>query len=640
VGSIKDVKHVVILMQENRSFDQYFGTLRGVRGFFDPHAMKQSDHSTIFAQKKGTSTLYPFHKDTATTSAETSHGNSHSWTNQHGAWNDGKLDAFRLAHSPDDSPPYDTILSYFTGADIPYHTALAQTFTICDSYFCSVLGPTAPNRIYLMSGTIDAYGTRGGPATGNPGKTSSGLYHWESYPEQLAEVGVDWAIYDEQEMSGPDSPPFNLNVAAYFSGWPAALHKTPNGLRLGEGTFENDLAHFRLPTVSWIVPPYDYTEHPRFPPANGAHWISKKISALLASSYWKSTVFILIYDENDGSFDHVPPPTSPEGTEDEWVTTGNEKGCVGPGFRVPCIIVSPWTVGGKVSSRPFDHTSVLRLLEDVTGINAANVSAYRRHTLESLTKAIDFSTAISASNVPILPAAHEYVTNDLPPPVAPKHQTWPPSLDRLSAVGWPGDRAYFFRGGKYLRFMTGKTGTAVHPDHGYPKDIKGEWPKLSSVDAGFVMADGKAYLFSANQYVRLKAPPNDRDANAGKYTLDGDYPADIWVHWHQFWASDVDAAVDWTDGKTYIFKGPEYIRFSKDSHMPDLGYPRPILGHWPRLGEAFPHGIDAAVVWSSEKAYFFKGHDYVRYTISGDEAGVDNGYPRSISHFSPELASL
>jgi len=243
----------------------------------------------------------------------------------------------------------DLAMSYFTRYDIPYHTALAQTFTICDAYHCSVMGPTSPNRLYLMSGTIDPGGTQGGPATGNPPKTPTALYHWKSYPKALTEAGVSWVIYDEQ-AGHPSQPPFDLNVAAYFSDWvdSPATHRT------GDHRFEQDLAGGTLPRVSWIVPPYGYTEHPSFSPTNGAFWIAKKIQALIDSPYWSSSVFVLTYDENDGAFDHVPPPTPPSGTADELVSGVP----VGPGFRVPCIVISPWSVGGRVSPHRYDHTSV------------------------------------------------------------------------------------------------------------------------------------------------------------------------------------------------------------------------------------------------------------------------------------------
>jgi hypothetical protein len=223
--------------------------------------------------------------------------------------------------------------------------------------------------------------------------------------------------------------------------------------------------------------------------------------------------------------------------------------------------------------------------------------------------------------------------------VPPRIQSWPPSLARLSAVGWPG-RAYFFKNGKYLRYTTGTTGVIQHPDAGYPKPIAAHWPQRTSIDAGFVMPDGKAYLFDAGSYVRYSGVPEDPNASAEQYRPDPGYPKEIWSDWKRGWAADLDAAVVWPNGKLYVFKGRSYLRYSLGATVPDPGYPKLIRGNWPRLGESFPNGIDSAVVWSSTKAFFFHGDTYARYTITKEAEGMDAGYPRPLASFSPELATL
>jgi phospholipase C len=624
MASIADVKHVVILMQENRSFDEYFGMLRGVRGFFD------TTGAPVFAQHNAGAdppSLFPFHVDTHTTSGETMKGNSHSWGAQHVGWNSGAMDGWR-------SDQADTVMGYFDRYDIPFHTALAQSFTICDSYFCSVLGPTAPNRMYLMSGMIDPGGTQGGPQIKDLPKAVTPLFGWKSYPRALSDAGVSWAIYDEQ--AGHVDPPFDLNVTRYFSDWV----ESPTTHRTGDHQFEADLLLDKLPTVSWIVPPYNYTEHPEFAPANGAYWLASKIQAFMTSPYWSNTVFVLTYDENDGAFDHVAPPVAPAGTADELV----DGAPIGPGFRVPCIVISPWTVGGRVASQPFDHTSVLRLLETVTGVKCTNISAYRRNTLHNLSEVLDFSTTVNAGAVPRLPAAPAYTSNGLPPPVAPNTedqapvwpQLWPPSRSRLAAIGWLGGHAYFFCGPSYLRYTTGTTGTTLTPDAGYPKSIAAEWPGVTFVDAGVAYPDGKAYVFSDHSYVRYSSPPGDPDAVAGSWTLDAGYPNRIWNNWSGFWAADFDAVTTWNDGYTYFFKGTEYVRCLTDGHVAESA-PQPIASRFPGVIAAFSFGIDAAVVWSASEAYFFKGTQYVRYNLSSN--AVDEG-PKSISVFSSALMTL
>lgn len=139
------------------------------------------------------------------------------------------------------------------------------------------------------------------------------------------------------------------------------------------------------------------SEHPDYLPAAGADFVAQKIEAIAANpKVWAKTAFILSYDENDGLFDHVVPPNPKEGTPDEYV-----QGLpIGGGFRVPAIIVSPWTVGGWVASETFDHTSALRFLEHFTGVEEPNISQWRRRTFGDLTSAFRFSDARPLPRLP------------------------------------------------------------------------------------------------------------------------------------------------------------------------------------------------------------------------------------------------
>jgi len=167
---ISDIKHVVVLMQENRSFDHYFGAMPGVRGFGDPKAIpgvfKQPDPDNPDGY------LYPFHADTHSTSAQALPSTSHDWLPQHDSWNNGAMNGFVTARLNSTIDDYDGkaaqySLAHFERDDIPFQWALADAFTICDGYHCSILGPTWPNRLYLMTGQIDPAGTHGGPVYGN-----------------------------------------------------------------------------------------------------------------------------------------------------------------------------------------------------------------------------------------------------------------------------------------------------------------------------------------------------------------------------------------------------------------------------------------------------------------------------------------
>jgi phospholipase C len=169
-----------------------------------------------------------------------------------------------------------------------------------------------------------------------------------------------------------------------------------------EDRFAHDVRHDRLPTVSWLMPSAVGCEHPNYMPAAGADFIARRLNELAANpDVWAKTVFILNYDENDGLFDHVAPPVPPAGTPHEFV--GDVP--IGAGFRVPCIIISPWTAGGWVSSQPFDHTSTLQFLERITGVREPNISDWRRRTFGDLTSVFRFHHP--AAGPPVLPATDE-----------------------------------------------------------------------------------------------------------------------------------------------------------------------------------------------------------------------------------------
>jgi phospholipase C len=243
---------------------------------------------------------------------------SHAWNVQHASWNNGKMDNWLPAHRAADgntNGPY--TMGYFTREDIPFQYALADAFTICDAYHCSVLGPTHPNRYMWMTGTIDPNGEAGGPALDNGAK--AGTYSWKTYPERLIEAGVSVKFYHEPD-SATGLPPIARMKQFQGLSTDSALYKATLAPS-PTGQFEYDAMNDKLPTVSWILPPTEYDEHPARTPAAGATFVASKIDAIAANpDVWAKTVFLLSYDENDGMFDHVPPPT-PEGP----VTSGHHR---------------------------------------------------------------------------------------------------------------------------------------------------------------------------------------------------------------------------------------------------------------------------------------------------------------------------
>jgi phospholipase C len=407
-GSLDDIEHIVLLMQENRSFDHYFGTLSGVRGFDDPSpAFEQRGYAPGIGPTP-TGWLNPFRLDVthgATLDGDAINDPTHDWGPQHRSWNGGAMDQWVNAHIAADGPANGpATMGYYTRADIPVHYALADAFTICDHYHCSVMGPTDPNRLYWISGTIDPEGEHGGPLLETPWVPKQASYSWRTYPEALQEAGVSWKVYQDQSLEVL-SRSFLSGMLERFT----AFHGDPSSPLEKRGIapsypaeFRHDVANGTLPAVSWVVPSLLTCEHPAVPPAFGAVGIMQVLDILTSNpAVWEKTALIVSYDENGGFFDHVPPPVPPPGTEGEFVTAplagiAESEGVAGPiglGFRVPCLVISPFSRGGLVASEVFDHTSQLRLIERRFGVPVPNLTPWRRATVGDLTSAFDFAAA-------------------------------------------------------------------------------------------------------------------------------------------------------------------------------------------------------------------------------------------------------
>jgi phospholipase C len=416
-SQLSDIEHVVIFIQENRSFDHYFGSYRGVRGF--------SDQSAAFQQPDPANTtnapigfLLPFHLDTSTTNAACTHDITHDWVPQHQSWDNGAMDGFVSSRLAIDSNDAVLAMGYYTRADLPYYYALADAFTICDNYFCSVMGPTDPNRLYTMAASLDPAGTNGGPILQTivtNRAAMQGKLTFATMPEQLQARGISWKVY-----SSPDQTLANGilsdNVLSYFANYQdpsSLLHQNAFGPQFPTD-FLADIASGNLPQVSWLIGSVVTSDHPPAPAVFGESVLSLVIGALAANpALWAKTILFLTFDENGGFFDHVPPTTAPPGTAGEYVTApavpdptavGNPaiNGPIGLGFRVPMLIISPFSRGGFVSSDLFDHTSVLRFLETRFGAEVPNLSAWRRATVGDMTTALNFKAP--DTSIPNLPA--------------------------------------------------------------------------------------------------------------------------------------------------------------------------------------------------------------------------------------------
>lgn len=520
----ENAEHVVMLMQENRSFDHCFGTLRGVRGYNDPRAITIPGKLPVWMQPDKNGTRFPpFRLDIKATKATWMRDIPHSWENQVDAWNKGKYDDWIESKRPgnEEFKKVPLTMGYYTREDIPFYYAMADSFTVFDQHFCAALTGTTTNRSYFWTGKT--HGVKGDKAKVRNGELNyRNEAKWTTFPERLEELGIAWKVY-QNEINLPslvdDSSllsNFSDNNLEWFSqfhvfyspGYYEFLeHQKPiieaelasfdkNGLPEGAGEgylkeiekkkkelemisehlmkfhpdnfeklsdfekslhqkafarntgdsdfhrtekikyvengeerevevpkgdilyqFRKDVKEGNLPTVSWLVAPQKFSDHPSAP-WYGAWYVSEVLDILTKDpEVWKKTIFIINYDENDGYFDHQPPfvvpdPKNPaEGIiskgldtdgeyvykEDELKAGFDEKDCrtspVGLGYRVPLIVASPWTRGGYVNSQVSDITSTIQFLEKFlskkTGkkVHESNISGWRRMVSGDLTSA-------------------------------------------------------------------------------------------------------------------------------------------------------------------------------------------------------------------------------------------------------------
>lgn len=466
-GSIKDVEHVVILMQENRSFDHYFGTLSGVRGFSDPYpapakATEKQQNRDVFLQqnttKEGPEWVLPFPLNTRQNFAHMRvEGTPHSWPDAQDAWDHG-----RMSHWPD--AKYLHAMGYFNRDDMPFQFALAEAFTLCDAYYCSSQTGTNTNRLFLWSGTNDGNATHGGPAIGNSHDNLpenggyAEAYSWTTYVERLQEAGIDWTIYQDMTDNFTDNP--LVGFKAFQDSYAGTPDSDPELAKRALTTraldkLRDDAAKGTLPQVSYIIATAEGSEHPGpSSPAQGAAYIADVLDALTANpDVWSKTALFIMFDENDGFFDHMPPPAPPSKTTDgeiaghsQVATDGEYHQHVseadkslerpdlmgnpyGLGPRVPAYVISPWSRGGFVSSEVMDHTSVIRFLEQRFGVIEPNITPWRRAVCGDFVSAFDFQTPNKGS-LPVFPDPREdaRLAGELPErtvPVIPGDMTMP-----------------------------------------------------------------------------------------------------------------------------------------------------------------------------------------------------------------------
>jgi phospholipase C len=273
-----------------------------------------------------------------------------------------------------------------------------------------VIGPTDPNQLMLVSGMLDPEGKHGGPVLETYGvsdrSSKYGTLTWTTMPEQLEARGISWKVYSGDNNSPEEDPPFPFFKNIQQDPALSSKALSPNYPL----DFQRDAAGGELPQVSWVYADITHSEHPPAPVEWGESTSSSVLSALTGNpGLWAKTALFVTWDENGGFFDHVRPPTPPPGTRGEYVTAAGLpdaaqgiRGPIGLGFRVPLLVVSPFSRGGFVCSDRFDHTSILRFLETRFGAEVPYLSDWRRSVTGDLTSAFNF--AAPDASVPQLPA--------------------------------------------------------------------------------------------------------------------------------------------------------------------------------------------------------------------------------------------
>lgn len=328
------IQHILVIMQENHSFDNYFGSLSEER--FYGSAIDGARPDLFNLDAKG-NVVHP-HRETNLCAEDP----AHNWNAVHQDWDHGALDNFVKVN--DKKGNGSRVMGYYGAEDLPFYYALANQFTVGDRYFCSALTQTFPNRFYLLTGT--SFGN-----IQNLAVQSKNDHNQKTIFDELDQYHVNWKYYSD----GP-------GYLKFFQ----PLYLKDHAKIQTIADYEADLTSGRLPQVVFLDTSAEgEDEHPDGDIQYGQAWVAKRVRSLMASSAWKNSVLFLTYDENGGYYDHVAPPDAC--APDNVPPMLNEKSEPGAfdhyGFRVPFVAVSPYAKHHFVSHKVFDHTSILKFIE-------------------------------------------------------------------------------------------------------------------------------------------------------------------------------------------------------------------------------------------------------------------------------------
>jgi phospholipase C len=408
-GSLQSINHIIFMLQENRSFDEYFGALRDYwrkNGYpdqpFDGLA-QFNDPAGLTPAIPGCDPAFPFSPAPAPevdctidpaspmvssfhTISQCTENPSPSWNESHVDWNINDpvnpvptMDGFVRTAANDgrrDSPPLNDVngeraMGYFTGDDLPYYYFMASNFATSDRWFSPVMSRTQLNRMYLVAATSAGHAYPLSPTAGQ--LTNKTIF------ELLQNAGVSWRIYVSDNQDSPLKDGSEESMFTFSNNHASSFVPATQ--------FLTDLQTNNLPAVSEIDPGFargldeHSGENPTAPSGkiqSGAAYVSTLINAFMQSPYWKDSVFILSWDEMGGFYDHVSPQPmpSPDGIPPQdlpagdicTTTTGPNCDFVYTGFRVPLIVISPFTKKNYVSHTVADYTAIAKLIETRFGL--------------------------------------------------------------------------------------------------------------------------------------------------------------------------------------------------------------------------------------------------------------------------------
>jgi phospholipase C len=483
-GTIQDVKHIVVLMQENRSFEMYFGTKYGVRGFGDPFPHPTVSGQTVWNQKSSSAA-------NATTTLPFPILQSHNWSfppdlshgfsDQQGAWGQGQASYWTQYKSA-------STMGYYTRPELPFQFALAEAFTLCDDYHCAIISCTDPNRVSAVAGTSwdptqVAAGVNCTDADGEPSNlrcwitgtwvdgsntgykynqiaTNTG-FAWPSIADVLTEAGISWRIYQDMNNNWTGAMNGFLAFDSFRTAEPGSTIYVNGMTTWTVADLQTAVENDTLAMVNWVLPSAAESEHPGAPcsPTHGGYFVETVLEALTSNpDVWASTVFILHFDENDGYFDHALNPAVPS-----YYASGDLAGAStislpgmyfnnasrtyssgsylspadtisgqlrpwGLGARIPCTVVSPWSKGGWINSQVYSHCSIGLFLEKWLGITVPGITPWHRSVCGDMTSCFNFATP--NDTFPTLPdlsgwAASDVASQKLPAVVPPATQAMP-----------------------------------------------------------------------------------------------------------------------------------------------------------------------------------------------------------------------